>query len=163
VIGPLALVWGAAWLNRQAVGGQRDRALARWVMRYAYSFVPLGAGIWAAHYLFHLLVGPLTIWPAFQNFWLEVSGRSLLGQPDWALAGRWVLPLGVIQAVQMVAMAGGVAAAWWVAWRAAQAAHRERRAAQREWLPWAVILGLLAALGCAVFLLPMEMRGTVLG
>ncbi|HXF60078.1 MAG TPA: hypothetical protein VNK95_00595 [Caldilineaceae bacterium] len=163
VVAPLALVYGAAWINRLTVAADRSRSLARLVMRYAYSFVPLGFGVWAAHYLFHLLVGPLTIWPALQNFWPAVTGTALLGQPNWTLAGAWVPSLGAIQAVQIAAIALGLGMALAVAWRAARRSHREQAAAWIAFAPWALILLLLAGLGVAVFLLPMEMRGNVLG
>jgi ferredoxin len=160
---PLALVYGAAWVNRLTVAAERTRPLGRLVMRYAYSFVPLGFGVWTAHYLFHLLIGPLTLWPAFQNFWLEVTGVPLFGQPNWTLAGAWVLPLPAIQAIQMAAMLAGLAMALAVAWRAARSNRRPPVDALVEFAPWALILLLLATIAIAVFLQPMEMRGNVLG
>lgn len=160
---PLAMVLAAAWLNRLAIPANRGRSPARGVMRYAYSFVPLGFGIWAAHYLFHFLIGPLTIWPAFQNFWVEVAGIALFGQPNWSATGVWMPPLPVIQVVQMAAMAAGTAAALVTAWRAAQRSHPDPRVAWLEAAPWMLILLLLAAAAVWVFLLPMEMRGNVLG
>ena len=36
-------------------------------VRYAYALVPLGAGIWLAHYGLHLLAGVLTIVPVTQS------------------------------------------------------------------------------------------------
>jgi Fe-S-cluster-containing hydrogenase component 2 len=159
---PLALVFGAAWLNR-LLPGNRSRAVTRGVMRYAYSFVPLGFGIWGAHYLFHLLIGPLTIWPALQNFFVEVAGVAILGHPNWSAAGVWMPPLAVIQGVQVAAMAAGAAGALAVAWRAAQRSQTAGRAALLEVAPWALILLALAGLAVWVFLLPMEMRGNVLG
>lgn len=163
VILPLALVFGAAWINRLTIAANRARSLSRGVIRYAYSFVPLGFGIWAAHYLFHLLIGPLTIWPAFQNFWVAVFGAVLFGQPNWTAGGVWMPPLLVIQTIQMVAMAAGTAGALLVAWRAARRSHADPRTALLEMAPWALILLLLAAVSVWVFLLPMEMRGNVLG
>ncbi|MCC6166654.1 MAG: hypothetical protein IT329_05440 [Caldilineaceae bacterium] len=161
VIVPLALAFAAAWLNR-LLPGNRSRSPARGLMRYAYSFVPLGFGIWAAHYLFHLLIGPLTIWPALQHFFVEVAGVALLGRPNWSAAGVWMPPLGVIQAVQMAAMAAGTAGALAVAWRAARRSQTDVCAALLEVVPWALILLALAAAAVWVFLLPMEMRGNVL-
>ncbi|RIK39051.1 MAG: hypothetical protein DCC57_20450, partial [Chloroflexi bacterium] len=106
--------------------------------------------------------GPLTIWPALQNFLVEVAGVALLGRPNWSAAGVWMPPLGVIQAVQMAAMAAGTAGALAVAWRAARRSQTDVRAAWLEIAPWALILLALAAAAVWVFLLPMEMRGNVL-
>ena len=157
---PLALVLAAAWINRAT--GSQARTLWRLVMRHAYAFVPLGFGVWSAHYLFHLLVGPLTIVPAFQTFWVNVVGQPVFGAPNWTV-GAWSLPLAVVQGVQMVAVASGLAAALAVVWAGAVPAHPTRRAAAGEALPWAVILVALAGLAVWIFLLPMEMRGNVLG
>lgn len=163
IVIPLGLSFGAAWINRATARGAAAPTLAREVMRYAYSFVPLGLGIWAAHYLFHLLIGPLTIWPALQNFWVEVTGIALMGQPNWSAGALWMPPLRVIQTIQMAAMAAGTAGALAVAWRAARRSHAASRAALIQVAPWALILLALAATAVWVFLLPMEMRGNVLG
>src|SRR5690606_39215042 len=140
IVIPLGLSFGAAWLNRATARGAAAPTLARGVMRYAYSFVPLGFGIWAAHYLFHLLIGPLTIWPALQTFWVEVTGVALMGQPNWSAGALWMPPLRVIQTIQMAAMAVGTAGALAVAWRAARRSQVESRAALIQVAPWALIL-----------------------
>lgn len=162
IVVPLALVYGAAWLNRRSAG-RRGLPLTHAILRHAYSFVPVGFAVWTSHYLFHLLIGPLTILPAFQTFWIQVTGVAVFGQPNWALAGAWVLPQGVIQGLQVVIMVAGLLASWWVSWRVARAGHPDSAAAWLEWLPWAAILLLLAVAATVVFLLPMEMRGNVLG
>lgn len=161
VIAPLALVYGAAWLNRLMLDGARRAALNRQVMRFAYSFVPLGFGIWGAHYLFHFLVGPLTILPAIQEFFVNVFGVPLLGAPNWTIAGAGIPPLRAIQTVQMLAVGSGLAAGVAVAWSAAKRRHPTRGRAFIELLPWALILILAAALAVYIFLQPMEMRGNV--
>jgi hypothetical protein len=163
VLIPVALVYGAALLNRLTIAANRTLPLSRLVMRYAYGFVPLGFGVWAAHYLFHLLVGPLTILPAFQTFFWEVAALRFLGEPNAALAAAWVPSLRLVQAVQMVAMGAGLAMALAVAWRAARRSRSNAWAALVEVAPWALILLLLAWIGITVFLLPMEMRGGALG
>jgi hypothetical protein len=163
VVMPLALIYGAARLNQRLVAGNRARSLARLVMRYAYAFVPLGFGIWGSHYLFHLLIGPLTLIPALQTFFANVVGLPLLGAPNLRLGAAWVLPLVGIQSIQMLAMAAGSGGALLVAWNAAKRANQERGAQWREFLPWAMILLLLTVLAVMIFLLPMEMRGNALG
>lgn len=163
VLIPLALVYGAAWLNQLMVAGNRTRSLARLVMRHAYAFVPLGFGIWASHYLFHLLLGPLTIIPALQTFFADVVGLSLLGEPNVMLGAAWVPPLNVVRTVQILAMAAGIGGALLVAWNAAKRAHNHAGDRVREFIPWVLIVLLIGGLAIAVFLLPMEMRGNVLG
>ncbi len=161
ILGPTALVYGAAWLNRRT--DARPLPLHRYLLRHAYSFVPLGFAVWTAHYLFHLLIGPLTIWPAFQTFWVQVTGVALFGRPDWALAAAWVVPLEVIRVLQVAIMVVGLVTALMLSWRAAESGHPDRTAAWREFWPWAAVLLLLAVAATWVFLLPMEMRGNILG
>jgi len=82
---PLGLAYAAAWLGRLLAPGG-ERRLDRLVMAYAYAFVPLGLGVWTAHYLFHFLIGAFTIVPALQQFFANTVGLALLGQPNWQLA-----------------------------------------------------------------------------
>ncbi len=163
VLIPLGLIYGAAWLNQQSVAANRVRSLKRLIMRHAYAFVPLGFAIWMSHYLFHLLIGPLTLIPALQTFFADVVGMPLLGEPNLTLGASWILPLPILQGIQVIVMAAGVGGALWVAWNAAKRVHQERGAVLREFLPWALILLLIGAVAVWVFLLPMEMRGNVLG
>jgi hypothetical protein len=163
VLIPLGLIYGAAWLNQQSVAANRVRSLKRLIMRHAYAFVPLGFAIWTSHYLFHLLIGPLTLIPALQTFFADVVGFPLLGEPNLTLGASLVLPLTSLQVIQMIVMATGVGGALLVAWNAATRAHKDRGASLREFLPWALILLLIGAIAVWVFLLPMEMRGNVLG
>jgi len=54
---------------------------------FAAIFVPIGLGIWIAHYGFHFLIGVFSIVPVFQTFLID-HGITLLGQsPNWALTG----------------------------------------------------------------------------
>lgn len=158
VAGPAALALGAAWLSRQAAG--TGGSLRRTLLRGAYSFVPLGFAIWAAHYLFHFLTGAFTLLPAIQVFFAETVGAALLGEPNWELAARLTPPLPAIQTVQLLMVALGLVASGAVALRAAP-----RSAAAKAWAgagPWLLLLALLALGAAVTFLLPMEMRGSVL-
>jgi polyferredoxin len=157
---PLALIYAAAWLSRGFTGEQMR--LKRLIMRYAYAFVPLGFAIWIAHYLFHFLTGAMTLVPAVQIFIGETLGWPFLGDPNWQLAQSAVPPISLIQALQQIITWSGLAAALYVAWRAASRAHHSQRHHLGEWLLWAVLLVLLTVAVSAVFLLPMEMRGSVL-
>ena len=163
VLGPVALAFLAAAVNRWTMRGNRPASLRSFVTRYAYLFVPLGFGIWTAHYLFHLLIGPLTVIPAVQGFFADVLGLALFGQADWRLAAAWMPSASAVRWVQMAAMAAGTIAAALAGWRAATRVHGRTRRAFLEFVPWLLILVVLAAAAVYVFLLPMEMRGNVLG
>ncbi len=165
VVGPLLLVYAAAWLSRVVTQRARnaEKSLNRLLMRYAYSFVPLGFAIWFAHYLFHFLTGSMTIWPAFQTFFQRTLGLPLLGEPNWKLAARFVPDVTTIQIFQSVITYGGLLAALALVLTAARKSHRDGRMALMEALPWLLVLIVLAVASGSTFLLPMEMRGSALG
>ncbi|MEZ4677755.1 MAG: hypothetical protein R2932_26415 [Caldilineaceae bacterium] len=164
VLGPLLLVYLAAWLSRLLTANvDKARTLHRVVMRHAYSFVPLGFAIWFAHYLFHFLTGAMTIVPAFQNFFQRTLQWPLLGEPNWQLALRFVPAVETIQIWQSIITYGGLLAALALSLQAARRAQPNGRQALFEALPWLLLLVVLAVASGTTFLLPMEMRGSAIG
>ena len=161
ILVPLLLVYAAAWVGRRATG--ESITLNRIIMRHAYSFVPLGFAIWFAHYMFHFLIGPMTIVPAVQTMFTRTFDWPLFGPADWSVAARFVLPVSTIQLIQTVAVYGGLLWAIALTLNATRQAHKDRRKIVLEALPWIVVLILLALAAGGTFLLPMEMRGNVLG
>ncbi|RIK40793.1 MAG: hypothetical protein DCC55_13945 [Chloroflexi bacterium] len=161
VIIPLALAYGAAWLSQR--WGSAHTSLNRLVMRYGYSFVPLGFAIWTAHFLFHFLTGAMTIVPAFQTFFADTLGVPLLGEPDWSLA-LWFIPsVTTIQTMQLLILGVGALAGVHLAVNAAHRANGRKRTFWIEAAPWLLLLFLLAAASANTFVLPMEMRGSAIG
>lgn len=147
---PAAVAIGAAWLGRGITGFRRRDSLRETVAAFAPAFVPLGFGIWFAHYSFHLLVGPLLILPVIQEF--------LGGIGDWA---RFSLSLDInaIGLIQLVALLAGF---FWSLRLAQKAALRlYRRKALLGLLPWALVYLLMMLAAWQIFSLPMEMRGTL--
>ncbi|MEZ4863506.1 MAG: hypothetical protein R3C14_19460 [Caldilineaceae bacterium] len=165
LVGPLLLVYGAAWLSRVLTARAKgtDLPLHRLVMRHAYSFVPLGFAIWFSHYLFHFLTGSMTIVPAFQTFFARTLHWPILGEPNWELATRFIPTVETIQILQSIITYGGLLAALMLTLSAARKAQRNGRAAFLEALPWLIVLIALAVASGTTFLLPMEMRGSALG
>src|SRR6202034_4707953 len=84
ILEPLLLFGAAAWWTR-ALGGVK-RAFLPLVVRYSYALVPIGFGMWLAHYGFHFLTGLYTIIPVTQNAVANL-GWPLLGEPRWRLTG----------------------------------------------------------------------------
>jgi hypothetical protein len=125
-------------------------------MRYAYSLVPLGFGIWLSHYLFHFATGALTFVPVVQSL-LQGVGVGLLGAPDWTLGG--VSPESLLP-IEVGFLGLGFVASLAVTWRLAAADAPARPT--RAFLPWAALHSLLLALAIWVLLQPMAMRGTFL-
>jgi hypothetical protein len=122
----------------------------------AWSLVPLGVGIWTAHYMFHFLTGLWTFVPVAQNAVAEL-GRPLLGQPNW---GRGGLHESLVQPIELGFLCLGLVGSLAVGARLARRDLGARSLAGS--VPWVVLH--LALFGAAVWLLrqPMEMRGTFL-
>jgi polyferredoxin len=155
VVEPVVLLGLAAWATRRATR-TRDSLLTL-ATRYAFSLVPVGFGIWLAHYAFHFLTGVLTVVPVTQNALAEL-GWPILGEPNWALAG---MRAGSVVVVEMGFLALGLVGSWIVAVRLGQQQHPT--APWRAYLPWVILHTLLWASAVWLLLQPMEMRGTFLG
>jgi hypothetical protein len=93
VVEPATLLGAAAWITR-ALGGS-SLAIVRHAVRYSYALVPLGFGMWLAHYSFHFFTGLLTIVSVRQSA-LASAGVHLFGAPHWTWTGlptRFVQPI----------------------------------------------------------------------
>lgn len=152
VVEPALLVGLAAWLSRRGSGVPGP--LLPIAVRFTYALVPLGFGIWLAHYGFHLFTGLLTFVPVAQ-------GALGLGSPRWDLVG---LPVRLVYPLEIGFIGLGLMGSLLVAWKIAEREAPDRTtAAVAAFLPWG---SLCLLLGCAALWLlsqPMEMRGTFLG
>jgi polyferredoxin len=155
VVEPAVLLGLAAAVARR-LSGSRQGTLPI-ATRYAFSLVPLGFGIWLAHYLFHFLTGVLTVVPVTQAA-LEDAGWSLLGEPNWSLAG---LRVGAVYPLEMGFLTLGLMGSWVVAVRLARGDCPQ--APWRAYAPWLLLHALLWASAVWLLAQPMEMRGTFLG
>jgi hypothetical protein len=148
---------GAAWLTRRVTQATALR-VSDVAVRYAYALVPLGAGIWLAHYGFHLLTGLGTIVPVTQSALLDVTGRAWLGEPDWGWLG---MRSGAVFPLQIGATVLGAFGSISLVHRISWSEHRDR--ATYAAMPWVALAVGLAALALWIFAQPMEMRGAGLG
>jgi ferredoxin len=158
VVLPALVVMPVAWLTWRRAGRDRGVSLREWTTRHAYLLIPLGFGVWLAHYCFHFLSGFWTFAPVLQSFAGDVIGVALLGTPSWSLGP--LLPMGWLYPVEIGMLGLGWFGSLLVGFRLAAQDDPER-----PWwafLPWAVLASLLLA--AAVWLMgqPMEMRGTFL-
>ena len=155
VVEPVLLLASAAWLTRRAT--RRAEPLAAIAVRFAYALVPLGFGVWVAHYTFHLLTGMWTFVPIVQKL-ATVGGTALLGAPDWSRSGlskQLVMPLqfGILGLGLLGSLLG-----------ASRIAERDAGArARAAFAPWAGLCVLLWLAALWLLAQPMEMRGTFLG
>jgi polyferredoxin len=158
VLLPALLLTVTGWIS-WALAGARERAtLLGWLTRFSYALVPVGLGVWLAHYLFHFLTGFWTFVPVVQSFVADVAGTPLLGGPRWDLGpllpAAWLYPLEL-----------GLLGLGWVGSLLVACRLADREAERRPWaafLPWAALLSLLFAAAIWLMGQPMEMRGTFL-
>lgn len=155
---PLLLMSGAGWLSRWA-GGDQALGVRETVARFAPSLVPVGAGMWAAHYAFHFFTGALALIPVAQSFVADSFGFPLWGKPRWELSS--LLNLNQILVLESFFLYAGLLGSLLVAWLIALELYRTRARALRGWLPWATLCCLLLGAGLWILLNPMEMRGTI--
>lgn len=153
---PAVALVSAAWLTRKLA--RVDEPLRRIAAGFAPVFVPIGLGIWIAHYGFHFLIGAGSIVPVLQTFLIDHRVYLLGTVPDWSWA---VAPSGeLIGLIQVVALVGGFL--WSMAIAERVAARMAKRRGIQALFAWALVLLLLMLAALWVFSQPMEMRGTIL-
>jgi polyferredoxin len=166
VLAPLGLLSLAGWLSlRWGQGQSRDQTslppLRGCVTRYAYALVPLGFGMWLAHYSFHFLTGFWNFAPVLQRFAADVLGSPLLGAPRWDLGAllpaAWLNPLEI--GFLVLGWFGSLMVTYRLAEKDAARYSGDTRWVWRAFLPWAAILTLLLASAIWLMGQPMEMRG----
>jgi polyferredoxin len=145
---PIGVALAAGWLSR-LLANARKLSLRDVVTSFAPAFVPLGFGIWGAHYGFHFLIAPLSIIPVVQEF---------LGQPgDWA-AYSTSMDMQWIGLIQVAFLIGGFLWSMVIAQR--HALRLYKRNGLPGLIPWALVLLVLMLVALNIFSMPMEMRGT---
>ena len=156
VLEPAILLGLAAAITRRA--GEVSEPILGIINRFARSLLPIGFGIWLAHYGFHFFTGFLTVIPVAQNAAIQSFGRPLLGEPMWQLGG---LPESIVFPMELGFLGLGLIGSWMVAWAIACEAFQRRAAA--AFLPWGVLHLLLFISAVWILNQPMDMRGTFLG
>ncbi len=166
VLPALAVLLGG-WASVRLAG--RVEPMGRAIARYVYSLVPLGFGMWVAHYSFHFLTGALTIVPVVQSFMADVGLYA--GIVQWGLGPvvplDWLFP---IEAVFLyLGATGSLILAFQISQREGAAQGTAPGAGQAEGgagpsllpaLPWMALTLLLLAAGLWILIQPMDMRGT---
>jgi ferredoxin len=155
VLEPLLLLGGATALTRHWAGVRQN-----WLpllTRYSYSLAPLGFGMWLAHYGFHLLTGLYTVVPLTQNAIWSVTGKALLGDPQWRLVG---LPVTIVQPIEYGFLLLGLLGSLMMAHNLAEQDCPSRWI--KAFLPWAAVCVLLFGAAAWLIAQPMDMRATFL-
>ena len=161
VVLPALLLSASGLITRMLA--RRDEPIRGLISRYIYALVPLGFGMWLAHYSFHFLTGGLTLVPVVQSFLADVGLFG--GAAQWGLGpvvpGEWLFP---IEAIFLYAGAfASIVAALQIAQNHLGAAQTGGPAvALKIAAPWMILILLLLIAGLAILVQPMEMRGTML-
>jgi ferredoxin len=155
IVEPAILLGAAAWLTR-ALGGSK-LALIPLAVRYSYALVPLGFGMWLAHYGFHFFTGIFTIVPVSQAA-LANLGVHLFGAPLWTWTG---LPARFVQPIELGFLLLGFVGSLFVVYQLSE----EDCAPQpmRAFLPWGVVCLLIGLASVWLMFQPMEMRAMLMG
>ena len=156
VILPATLLSLASFCSR-LLSGHTQEPLSAVIRRFTYSLVPLGFGMWLAHYAFHFLTGALTLIPVTQSF-LNDSGLDT-GRPLWQLGPA--VPLDWLFPIQAVFLYLGLFGSLVVGFQIAVNHYKTRKAALRAFLPWSILALLMLAAALWIMLQPMEMRGAL--
>jgi polyferredoxin len=152
---PVLLLGLAACVTRALRGSRRK--LVPLAVRYSYALVPLGFGMWLAHYGFHFFTGLLTLIPATQSAAADL-GHGWLGTPLW----RWTgVPVRFVQPIELGFLLLGFAGSLVVTHRLA--AEDCERQPMRAFVPWASVCAVIWAASVWLMFQPMEMRATFLG
>jgi ferredoxin len=154
VIGPAILLGAAAWLTR-ALGGSK-LALIPLAVRYSYALVPLGFGMWLAHYGFHFFTGIFTIVPVAQAALVNL-GVHFFGAPLWIWTG---LPTRFVQPLELGFLLLGFSGSLLVIHQLAEEDSPSKP--MRAFVPWAMICVLVGLASVWLMFQPMEMRAMIM-
>ncbi len=159
VVLPILMVGTATTLSRYCGGFSMSRlALAT---RFSYALVPLGCGMWLAHYAFHFLTSYGTVIPAVQRFAAD-HGWSSLRDPEWSCSccgpvADWLPRL------EIVFLDLGLLLSLYTGYRISVGLASRPSRALMAFVPWALLSLLLFAVGVWIVMQPMQMRGTMSG
>lgn len=123
------------------------------VTRYSYALVPLGFGVWLAHYGFHLLTGVLTLIPVTQSAVLDLFGWAALGTPLWQLTG---MKPGLVFPIEVGVILMGAGGSLVLAYLISERDYLERRVIAT--IPWAAVTIAIAVAALWITSQPMDMR-----
>lgn len=154
VVEPIVLLGAAVWLTR--AWGHVNRSAISLAVRYSYGLVPLGFGMWLAHYGFHFLTGLYTIIPVTQSA-VASLGSAILGEPRWTLTG---LPANLVQVIEIGFLLLGFAGSLTVTHGLAE--EDSPNHAMRAFIPWAAVCTILWVAAMWLIFQPMEMRATLM-
>ena len=115
--------------------------------------MPLGFGVWLAHYGFHLLTGVLTLIPVTQSAVLDLIGWPALGTPLWQLTG---MRPGLVFPIEVGVILMGACGSLVLAYLISERDYLERRVIAT--IPWAAVTIAITVAALWITSQPMDMR-----
>jgi hypothetical protein len=153
----LALLCG--WISRVSAhhGIEPRPSLLSLTCEFTMALAPLGLAMWAAHFLFHLLIGAYTAFPALQRAATDI-GLAWIGTADGTTDA---VPVGYewLPTLRLLLLDAGLLLTLYVTWRIARRRAPQFRSAFRAFAPWGALATLLFATGVWISFQPMHMRG----
>jgi polyferredoxin len=148
-----AVLLGIAGAITRGLAHLEPMTLRQNMVRYAFALIPVGFGIWLAHYGFHLLTGAATIVPVAQSAAIDAFGRAALGEPAW----RWVgMQPGSVFPIQLGFVLLGAAGSFGLVHATSLRDHPST--ATRASIPWLAVVALITTTALWILSQPMEMR-----
>jgi hypothetical protein len=156
---PVLLVGTSAALTRWS--GQLEASTLEVATRFSYALVPIGLGMWLAHYSFHFLASFDAVTPSLQRLARDL-GWTILAGPAWSRAccrpvAAWLPRL------EILCLDVGLLLSLYAGYRIALSRTERTSQALVILAPWALLIVLLFAGGVWIVLQPMQMRGTLSG
>jgi ferredoxin len=155
---PFTLVGGSVLAGRAIASVQVPTR--EMIGRFSLALVPLASAMWAAHYLFHFLLGWDSIFPVFQRF-LGDLGWALTRQSSSLGAGP-LISMDHLRILQTLLLDIGLLATLYLGWRIARLHAPRFRPAFGVMALWGSVAVALYAFGIWTCLQPMQMRGMAL-
>jgi cytochrome c oxidase assembly factor CtaG len=157
VLAPLSMIVLASIASRR--WAQLPASPFAVATRYIYTLIPLGFGMWLAHYGFHLFTSYETIVPVGQRFMADL-GLVDLGEPNWRSACCMPSPGWLLRA-ELIFLDFGFLLSLYTAYRLSSSDGLRRGQVVKGLLPWSALIWLLFLVGVWIVFQPMEMRGTL--
>jgi len=130
-------------------------------VRFSFALIPIGVGMWAAHLVYHLATGSLSVVPLAQRAAAALIPAARI-VPAWPLAARMLSP-GWLAPLQIILLDAGLLLSLYTMWRVARNVRSQiNRRALPVFAPWGVLALSLYVYGAWIIFQPMQMRGMLM-
>ncbi|MEO6847279.1 MAG: cytochrome c oxidase assembly protein [Chthoniobacterales bacterium] len=137
-------------------GALRDSSKKFLFCDFVMMLLPIGATMWAVHFLFHLVTAFSTPIPVIQRIVSDLSGAAFSAKTSMTMN------LPALPAVQILILDFGFLLSLYVGWRIASRYSDSMKSRLAVLAPWAILALLLFVVGIWILFQPMQMRGMLL-